>query len=71
LSSLTFKYDIRAIGGIPMDQDKAINLAERIIQLDLKRDELFEELIAVSGNDASELLRRVQNFNPLFYDNYS
>ncbi|MCO7126212.1 hypothetical protein NIE88_10535 [Sporolactobacillus shoreicorticis] len=44
-----------------MEQDKATNLAKRIIQLDLKRDELLEELIMVSGNDALELLRRVQN----------
>jgi hypothetical protein len=54
-----------------MEHEKAITLAEKIIQLDLKRDELFEELIAVSGNDAFELLRRVQNFKSLSYDNFS
>ncbi|MCQ2011523.1 MAG: hypothetical protein ABF629_01680 [Sporolactobacillus sp.] len=44
-----------------MEQEKAASLAKRIIQLDLKRDELLEELIMVSGNEALELLRRVQN----------
>ncbi|SFG37240.1 hypothetical protein [Sporolactobacillus nakayamae] len=51
-----------------MDQEKAMTLAEKIIQLDLKRDELFEELIAACGNDAFELLRHVQNVNQLSYD---
>jgi hypothetical protein len=37
-------------------------LAEQIIQLDLKRDELFEELIVLLGSNAHELLRNMQNY---------
>lgn len=40
---------------------KERELAEEIIQLDLKRDALFEELIAKVGSRAHELLRKVQN----------
>lgn len=40
---------------------KERQLAEAIIQLDLKRDELFEELIVLIGNKAHDLLRAVQN----------
>lgn len=36
-------------------------LAEQIIQLDLKRDELFEELICLVGDKAHDLLRKLQN----------
>lgn len=48
-------------GGIIMNQEKIKHLAEKIIQLDIKRDELYEELIVVSGGRASEILRFVQN----------
>ncbi|WKB35016.1 hypothetical protein QS257_14855 [Terrilactibacillus sp. S3-3] len=44
-----------------MNQDKIITLAKKIIQLDLKRDQLYEELIMLSGSRASEILRVVQN----------
>ncbi|WEG12977.1 hypothetical protein PU629_01060 [Pullulanibacillus sp. KACC 23026] len=40
---------------------KERELAEEIIQLDLKRDALFEELILRLGNKAHELLRKIQN----------
>jgi hypothetical protein len=44
-----------------LEEEKVISLAEKIIQMDLKRDELYEELIVLSGNRASEILRTVQN----------
>ncbi|MDD9147247.1 MULTISPECIES: hypothetical protein [unclassified Sporolactobacillus] len=44
-----------------MNQEKVRRLAEKIIQLDIKRDELYEELIAISGERAAEILRSVQN----------
>lgn len=44
-----------------MEEEKVISLAEKIIQMDLKRDELYEELIVLSGNRASEILRTIQN----------
>ena len=44
-----------------MNEDKAITLAEIIIELDLLRDELYEELVTITGNRASEILRVVQN----------
>ncbi|GGL45527.1 hypothetical protein [Sporolactobacillus putidus] len=44
-----------------MNQEQVKRLAEKIIQLDIKRDELYEELIVISGGRASEVLRSVQN----------
>jgi hypothetical protein len=44
-----------------LEEEKVISLAEKIIQMDMKRDELYEELIVLSGNRASEILRTVQN----------
>jgi hypothetical protein len=44
-----------------MEHARGIKLAEEIIQLDLKRDELFEELISLLGSKAYELLRAIQN----------
>lgn len=38
-----------------------IQLAQKIIQLDLLRDELYEELVKTLGSKAHELLRRLQN----------
>jgi hypothetical protein len=38
-----------------------IKLAERILQLDKLRDELYEELMKTMGSKANELLRRLQN----------
>ncbi|MBM7662034.1 hypothetical protein JOC85_002841 [Bacillus mesophilus] len=45
-----------------MDQTKGVKIAVEIIELDLKRDELFEELIRLLGSKAYELLRTVQNY---------
>jgi len=39
-----------------------IKLAERILQLDKLRDELYEELMKNMGSQANELLRRLQNY---------
>jgi hypothetical protein len=39
-----------------------IKLAERILQLDKLRDELYEELMKTMGSQASDLLRRLQNY---------
>ncbi len=44
-----------------MTKDKAISLANEIVQLDLLRDELYEELIGLIGNKAAEVLRIIQN----------
>lgn len=41
--------------------DKSKQIAEKIIELDLLRDELFEQLIVLAGNDAYHLLRTLQN----------
>lgn len=45
-----------------MYNKKEIQLAQKIVQLDLLRDELFEELQTKLGSRAQELLRRLQNF---------
>ncbi|MFC4768635.1 hypothetical protein [Effusibacillus consociatus] len=44
-----------------MNREQALQLAKEIIQLDLLRDELWEQLIAMSGSRAHEILRSVQN----------
>lgn len=44
-----------------LKKDEIIELAKEIIELDLKRDEKFEELTELAGNRAYEILRRVQN----------
>ncbi len=44
-----------------VNQSKELIIAEKIIELDLKRDELFEELMLLLGSKAYELLRTVQN----------
>jgi hypothetical protein len=38
-----------------------INLAKKIVRLDLLREELYEELLKALGSRAPELLRRIQN----------
>jgi hypothetical protein len=38
-----------------------INLAQKIVRLDLLREELYEELLKTLGSQAHELLRRIQN----------
>jgi hypothetical protein len=40
---------------------REVQLAERIIQLDLLRDELYEQLLMTYGWKAQEFLRAVQN----------
>ncbi len=42
-------------------KNEAQKLAVEIIRLDLMRDELLEKLIVLSGNQAHEILRFVQN----------
>lgn len=44
-----------------MYRKNEINLAKKIVRLDLLRDELYEELIKTLGSRAPELLRRIQN----------
>ncbi len=44
-----------------MKNGRELQLAERIIQLDLLRDELYEELMETLGNRTHEFLRAVQN----------
>jgi hypothetical protein len=43
-----------------MDQ-KALELARRIVELDLQRDAMFEQLIQLIGERAYDVLRFVQN----------
>jgi len=45
-----------------MYQKNEIKLAQKIVQLDLLRDVLYEELQKMMGSRAQELLRRVQNY---------
>lgn len=40
---------------------KALELAKRIVELDLQRDVIFEQLIQLIGDRAYEVLRAVQN----------
>ncbi|MDQ0272349.1 hypothetical protein [Cytobacillus purgationiresistens] len=44
-----------------MASQEAVELAKKIIELDLLRDEIWEHYAAVAGEDAHELLRLVQN----------
>jgi phosphate uptake regulator len=44
-----------------MYRNSEIKLAERIIQLDKLRDELYEELLKKIGTKGHELLRALQN----------
>jgi hypothetical protein len=47
-------------GEMNMDR-KALELARRIVELDLQRDAMFEQLIQLIGERAYEVLRFVQN----------
>ncbi|WP_173719872.1 hypothetical protein [Bacillus massilinigeriensis] len=40
---------------------KEFKLAQQIIELDIKRDELFEELKMKLGSQAYDILRTIQN----------
>jgi hypothetical protein len=42
-------------------EEKSVQLAKKIIELDLLRDELLEELMVLTRNRAYELLRTLQN----------
>ncbi|MEQ6376121.1 hypothetical protein RZN22_11885 [Bacillaceae bacterium S4-13-58] len=44
-----------------MERKKEMEIAKEIVQLDLKRDLLLEELMLLIGGNAFELLRRIQN----------
>lgn len=44
-----------------MDQRNALSLAKQIIELDLLRDEILENLLQLVGEQAHDLLRKVQN----------
>ncbi len=40
---------------------QAIDLAKQIIELDLQRDAMFEQLLALLGDHTYEILRCMQN----------
>ncbi|MBO9130543.1 hypothetical protein [Bacillus sp. 165] len=42
-------------------EEKSVQLAKKIIELDIRRDELLEELMVLTGSAALELLRDLQN----------
>ncbi|MBD7939613.1 hypothetical protein MKX67_13435 [Cytobacillus sp. FSL W7-1323] len=44
-----------------MENEEAVQLAKKIIELDLLRDEIWEYYAALTGDDAHKLLRLVQN----------
>jgi hypothetical protein len=44
-----------------LEKEKIKLLAKKIIELDVKRDELYEELIITGGSKAAEYLRYLQN----------
>ncbi|KAF0824579.1 hypothetical protein ACOSZF_07375 [Cytobacillus firmus] len=44
-----------------METKNTIELARRIIELDLLRDQLWESLTAAAGDHAYEILRNEQN----------
>ncbi|WP_198029679.1 hypothetical protein [Bacillus sp. J33] len=44
-----------------MEPKDAIDLAKKIIELDLLRDQIWESFAAAAGDQAYEILRNVQN----------
>lgn len=44
-----------------MESPKAVELAKKIIELDLLRDKIWESLAEITGDKAYELLRKMQN----------
>jgi len=44
-----------------MNRERVIQLSKEILELDLKRDELYEELVVLSEGRGEEILRAVQN----------
>ncbi|WP_173427717.1 hypothetical protein [Aneurinibacillus tyrosinisolvens] len=47
-----------------MDNEKIIELAKKILDLDKKRDEIYEELMIRAGDKGFEILRKLQNSFP-------
>lgn len=63
-SRLFYKYKIppKMRGAfLQMINKEAIELAKKIVELDLQRDEIWENFAAVAGDYAHDLLRMVQN----------
>jgi len=46
---------------LQMINKEAIELAKKIVELDLQRDEIWENFAAIAGDYAHDLLRIVQN----------
>ncbi len=44
-----------------MINKEAVDLAKEIVELDIERDEKWENLAALAGDKAYELLRMIQN----------
>lgn len=44
-----------------MNRERVIQLSKEILELDLKRDELYEELVVLAEGRGEEILRAVQN----------
>ncbi|WP_199478331.1 hypothetical protein [Peribacillus saganii] len=44
-----------------MDKSIEVKLVEKIIEIDLLRDQLYEELIQILGPRTDELIRKIQN----------
>ncbi|UOE61997.1 hypothetical protein HPB58_07450 [Priestia filamentosa] len=42
-------------------KEEIVGLAKRIIELDIERDEIWEELTRLTGAHAHEILRYLQN----------
>lgn len=42
-------------------EKEAIDLAKKLVELDLLRDELWENLASIAGDKAYDLLRVIQN----------
>ncbi|WP_186578722.1 hypothetical protein [Aquibacillus kalidii] len=42
-------------------QEEAFQLARKIVELDLLRDEIWESLASIAGDHAYEVLRMIQN----------
>lgn len=44
-----------------MQSKEAIELARKIVEMDIQRDEIWENLTVLAGEKAFELLRTIQN----------
>ncbi|MRG85883.1 hypothetical protein [Salinibacillus xinjiangensis] len=45
-----------------VNRKEVIQLVKEIIELDIRRDELYEKLMTIMGSDAYEVLRFYQNY---------